>query len=86
MKDIVGNPINVGDMVAYNPPHYKGLKTGTVTSFTPKGCRVDGYAINGVYLHSYLFEVFQHNKDFQDYISDYQAIQLEEIRPLIQVQ
>ena len=37
MKDIVGNPINVGDMVAYNPPHYKGLKTGTVTRFTPKG-------------------------------------------------
>ena len=45
MKDIVGNLINVGDTVAYNPPHYKGLKTGTVTSFTPKGCRVDGYAI-----------------------------------------
>ena len=26
MKDIVGNPINIGDKVAYNPPHYKGLK------------------------------------------------------------
>lgn len=49
-------------------------------------CLNPAYAINGVYLHSYLFEVFQHNKDFQDYISDYQAIQLEEIRPLIQVQ
>ena len=49
-------------------------------------CLNPAYAINGVYLHSYLFEVFQHNKDIQDYISDYQTIQLEEIRPLIQVQ
>ena len=49
-------------------------------------CLNPAYAINGVYLHSYLFEVFQHNKDFQDYISDYQAIQLEEIRPILQVQ
>ncbi len=49
-------------------------------------CLNPAYAINGVYLHSYLFEVFQHNKDFQEYISDYQAIQLEEIRPILQVQ
>ena len=28
----------------------------------------------------------RNNKDFQEYISDYQAIQLEEIRPILQVQ
>lgn len=49
-------------------------------------CLNPAYAINGVYLHSYLFEVFQHNKDFQDYISDYQVLQLEEIKPFKQVQ
>lgn len=45
VKDIIGNVLNIGDMVAFNPPYYKGLKTGMVTSFTPKGVRVDGYAI-----------------------------------------
>lgn len=45
MKDIVGNILSIGDVVAYNPPKYKGLKTGTDTSFTPKGCRVEGHAI-----------------------------------------
>ena len=49
-------------------------------------CLNPAYAINGVYLHSYLFEVFKHNKDFQDYIGDYQMIQLEEIKPFTQVQ
>lgn len=39
-KDIVGNTIRIGDEVAYNPPYYKGLKTGTIVGFTPKGVRL----------------------------------------------
>lgn len=39
-KDIVGNVIKIGDEVAYNPPYYKGIKTGTIVGFTPKGIRL----------------------------------------------
>ena len=44
-KDIVGNIIKIGDEVAYNPPYYKGLKTATIISFTPKGVRLDTLSI-----------------------------------------
>lgn len=40
VKDIVGNELNVGDTVAFNPPTYKGIILGTVVSFTPKMVQV----------------------------------------------
>lgn len=40
MKDIIGQELNIGDTVVFNPPVYKGLQFGKVVSFTPKGCRV----------------------------------------------
>lgn len=47
-KDIVGNTIKIGDEVAYNPPYYKGIKTGIVTGFTPKGFKIECATIFGV--------------------------------------
>ena len=41
MKDIFGQVINVGDLVAFNPPSYKGLIMGRVTGFTPQKVRVE---------------------------------------------
>ena len=41
MKDIFGNDIKLGDIVAFNPPYYKGMIKGWVTAFTPKMVRVD---------------------------------------------
>ncbi len=40
MKDIFGYELRIGDRVAFNPPNYKGLITGTVVAFTPKMVRV----------------------------------------------
>ncbi|MBL4753818.1 MAG: hypothetical protein JKY52_09540 [Flavobacteriales bacterium] len=34
--DFLGGDIHVGDLVAYNPPYYKGLKKGIVRKITPK--------------------------------------------------
>lgn len=36
IKDIVGNELNVGDTVAFNPQTYKGIILGTVVGFTPE--------------------------------------------------
>lgn len=35
-KDLYGQPLEIGDPVAFNPPKYKGLMKGTVIGFTPK--------------------------------------------------
>lgn len=40
MKDIVGELLQLGDIVALNPPHYKGIALGRITDFTPKKVRV----------------------------------------------
>jgi len=40
VKDIFGQELVIGDTVAFNPPYYKGMITGTVLSFTPKGIQV----------------------------------------------
>ena len=40
MKDIFSQELKIGDVVAFNPPHYKGLTKGEVIRFTPKGVRV----------------------------------------------
>lgn len=39
--DIFGREIIVGDIVAFNPPYYKGIMKGTVTTFTPQKVRVN---------------------------------------------
>lgn len=40
MKDIFGTEIQVGQICAFNPPHYKGLVKGNVLKLTPKQVRV----------------------------------------------
>lgn len=42
MKDIAGKILKVGDIVAFNPPHFKGLCRGKVVKFTPQKVTV-GY-------------------------------------------
>ena len=36
-KDILGNTPQIGDTIAFNPSHYKGLLTGEVLGFTSSG-------------------------------------------------
>lgn len=36
MKDLFGVELQVGDIVAFNPPKYKGLVKGKIVKFTPK--------------------------------------------------
>lgn len=36
-KDILGNIPKVGDTIVFNPPKYKGLLSGEITSFTKSG-------------------------------------------------
>lgn len=38
--DMLKQQINIGDTVVYNPPHYKGINTGKVLSFTPKQVKI----------------------------------------------
>lgn len=40
MKDIIGQGLNEGDEVIFNPPHYKGIVLGTIINFTEKMVRV----------------------------------------------
>jgi hypothetical protein len=40
MKDIFGTKINIGDTVAFTPPHYKDLVCGKVIGFTPKMVKI----------------------------------------------
>jgi len=48
MKDVFGVDLAIGDIVAFNPPRYKGLITGKVVAFTTKMVRVE-YAQSGEY-------------------------------------
>lgn len=41
MKDIFGNILAIGDIVAFNRPRYRGLTTGKIVAFTPKNVRVE---------------------------------------------
>lgn len=41
MKDIVKRELAIGDTVAFNPPHFKGLTIGKVVKFTPKKVTVE---------------------------------------------
>lgn len=39
-KDLFGTVLAVNDIVAFNPPKYKGLTKGKITKFTSKGVTV----------------------------------------------
>ena len=39
-QDIFDTPIQIGDIVAFNPPQYKGLVKGRVVGFTEKSVRI----------------------------------------------
>ena len=41
MKDIFGQELEVGNVVAFNPPNYKGLVTGQILKFSPKMVSVE---------------------------------------------
>ncbi len=41
MKDIFDQRLNIGDVVAFNRPIYRGLMTGKIIAFTPKQVRVE---------------------------------------------
>jgi hypothetical protein len=43
MKDIFGKTLEVGDIVAFNPPSYKGLIKGKVLGFTPLKVKIEYY-------------------------------------------
>lgn len=38
--DIFGNVLELGDVVAFNTPGYRGLILGTIVKFTPQKLRV----------------------------------------------
>lgn len=40
MVDIFNREINIGNLVSFNPPSYKGLKIGRVVGFTPQKVKV----------------------------------------------
>lgn len=40
MKDIFKQELNIGDIVAFNEPNYRGLILGKVFNFTPKQVRI----------------------------------------------
>lgn len=41
MLDIAKRPLAIGQTVAFNPPHYKGLRSGTVLRFGKKMITVE---------------------------------------------
>ena len=53
---MIGNNIEIGDKVAYNPPYYKGLEVGIITGFTPKLVKVDGINIHTDVIKVYINE------------------------------
>lgn len=46
IKDILHQEIQVGDIVAFNPPVYKGLVYGYVIRLTPKGATMKYFERN----------------------------------------
>lgn len=53
-KDLAGKEVSVGDIIAYNPPYYKGLVFGVITGFAKSGlpqihhCRVEGCKVQNI--------------------------------------
>ncbi len=40
MKDFFNQEVHIGDLVAFNEPYYKGLISGKIIKFTPKGVKI----------------------------------------------
>ena len=40
MLDIFDRELSVGDLIAFNPPSYKGLRKGVIVAFTPKNVKI----------------------------------------------
>jgi hypothetical protein len=57
MKDFAGQPLAVGDFVAFMRPHYRELCLGKITSFTSKKVHV-------------AFRRYATSTDFDDFLSD----------------
>jgi len=65
MKDFVGQPLAVGDYVAFMRPHYRELCLGKITSFTSKKIHV-------------AYKRWKTSTDFDDFLSDpYNLVRLE---------
>lgn len=47
--DIMGNIPEIGDVIAYNPPGYKGLITTKVIRFSKAGLPIVGYNMHPKY-------------------------------------
>lgn len=45
IKDVLGNTLQIGDTVVYNPPYYKGVKKGLITGFSAKFPKIDGHCV-----------------------------------------
>ncbi len=41
MKDIFGNELFQNDIIAFNPPSYKGLTKGKILGFTPQKVKIE---------------------------------------------
>lgn len=59
MKDLFGNDLNLGDIVGFNPPSYKGLTKGKIDKFTPKGVKVLHY--NAIYKELQSAFIYSHD-------------------------
>ncbi len=40
MKDLFSREVEVGQLVGFNPPKYKGLKIGSVIKVSEKSCKI----------------------------------------------
>lgn len=52
-KDIFGNIPELGSIIIFNPPKYKGLSHGVCTGFTLSGCLKLEAIVNGTYHTKY---------------------------------
>ena len=59
MTDIFGNELSIGDLVAFNPPRYKGLTTGYIIGFGKKMVRIR-------YVNDWNYDVVNHPPKFFD--------------------
>jgi hypothetical protein len=56
IKDFFGVVINIGDIIAFNPPSYKGLTQGTILAFTPQKVKIK-------YFHQGECETYMFHRD-----------------------
>ena len=59
-KDIFDNTPEVGDIIVFNPPKYKGITYGTCIGFTSAGCP----KVNDLKWANYFLQLEVTNKGF----------------------